>query len=100
MIYHRGINFTQKNSPEVCELLYEAGLACGWDIPYTDFYPGANDSEAFSRNWIKAAAICAVQHTPSTYYHTRYDSWANLNPEGIEVVRRIVRQTIVIKDRD
>ena len=94
MIYHRWINFTQKNSPEVCELLHEAGLVCGRDIPYTDFYPGANDSEAFSRNGIKAAAICAVQHTPSSYYHTRYDSWDNLNPEGIENVRRIVSQAI------
>jgi len=94
MIYHRGINFTQKNSTEVCKLLHEAGLSCGRDIPYTDFYPGANDSEAFSRNGIKAAAICAVQHTPSSYYHTRYDSWDNLNPEGIEIVRRIVSQAI------
>ena len=99
MIYHRGINFTQKNSPEVCELLHEAGLACGKDIPYTDFYPGANDSEAFSRNGIKAAAICAVQHTPSTYYHTRCDTADNLNPDGIEFVRSVVRRALQITDK-
>ena len=99
MIYHRGINFTQKNSPEVCELLHKAGLACGKDIPYTDFYPGANDSEAFSRNGIKAAAICAVQHTPSTYYHTRYDSWDNLRPDCIELVRNIARHALRIADK-
>ena len=98
MIYHRGINFTQKNSPEVCDLLHEAGLACGKDIPNTDFYPGANDSEAFSRNGIKAAAICAVQHTPSTYYHTRYDSWDNLRPDCIELVRNIAYSALKIED--
>ena len=99
MIYHRGINFTQKNSPEVCELLHEAGLACGKNIPYTDFYPGANDSEAFSRNGVKAAVICAVQHTPSTYFHTQYDSWDNLRPDCIELVRNIACRALRIADK-
>ena len=97
-IYHRGINFTQKNSPEVCELLHEAGLACGRDLPYAGFYPGATDAEAFSRYGIKAAGLCAVQHTPSTYYHTRHDSWDNLNPEGIEITRAVVYQALRIAD--
>ena len=90
-IYHRGINFTQANSREVCDLLHQAGLACGIDLPLTEFYPGANDAEAFSRNGIKAAGICAVQHTPANYYHTRYDSWDNLNAESIEVTRNIMK---------
>ena len=97
-IYHRGINFTQKNSPEVCELLHQAGLACGRDLPYAGFYPGGTDAEAFSRYGIRAAGLCAVQHTPSTYYHTRHDSWDNLDPEGIELARNVVRQALRIAD--
>ena len=99
MIYHRGINFTQKNDSEVCSLLQRAGLSCGVDIPYTDFYPGATDAEAFSREGIKAAGLCAVKHTPSTYYHTRYDSWDNLNREGIEITRRVLKATANIYDK-
>ena len=98
-IYHRGINFTQKNSPEVCELLHEAGLACGRDLPYAGFYPGGTDAEAFSRYGIRAAGLCAVQHTPSTYYHTRHDSWDNLNPEGIELARAVVLEALRLADR-
>jgi len=98
MIYHRGINFTQKNSPTVCKLLHDAGLSCGIDIPKTDFYPGANDSEAFSRNGIPAAALCAVSHHPTGYYHTRYDSWDNLNPEGITLTRNVLLAAIKLFD--
>ncbi len=93
-IYHRGVNFTQKNSPEVCALLHEAGLTCGRDLPYAGFYPGGTDAEAFSRYGIKAAGLCAVQHTPSTYYHTRQDSWDNLNEDGITTARDIVKAAV------
>ena len=97
-IYHRGINFIQKNSPEVCKLLKSAGDDCGTPLPYTEFYPGATDAEAFSRYGIKAAAICAVQHSPTTYYHTRHDSWDNLNEECISMTRNIIKRAIQICD--
>lgn len=100
MVYHRGVNFTQKNSIAVCELMREAGIKCGIDIPYAGFYPGATDAEAFSRYGVEAAAICAVQHDPSTYYHTRYDTWDNLNIDGIEKVREIITETIKLIDQN
>ena len=97
-IYHRGINFTQKNSPEVCSLIESAAKACDLHLPYTDFYPGATDAEAFSRYGIKAAAICAVQHSPTTYYHTRRDSWDNINPECIGITQELVKTAIQLLD--
>ena len=97
-IYHRGVNFTQKNSPEVCSLLESAAQACDIHLPYTDFYPGATDAEAFSRYGIKAAAICAVQHSPTTYYHTRRDSWDNINPECIGITQELVKTAIQLLD--
>ena len=90
--------YPKKNSPAVCKLLHDAGLSCGIDIPKTDFYPGANDSEAFSRNGIPAAALCAVSHHPTGYYHTRYDSWDNLNPEGITLTRNVLLAVIKLFD--
>ena len=93
-IYHRGVNFIQKNDTEVCQLLKEAAKQSDMDLPYTDFYPGATDAEAFSRYGIKAAALCAVQHSPTDYYHTRHDSWDNLNPECIDLTQAIVKNAI------
>jgi putative aminopeptidase FrvX len=98
MIYHRGVNFTQQNSREVCELLHRAGLSCGVDLPYTGFYLGATDAEAFSRYGIKAAALCAVSHKPSFYYHTRFDTWDNLDEGCIELTRNILKSAITLYD--
>ena len=98
MIYTRGINFTQKNNKEVCELLRKAGKECGVTLPDTDFYLGATDADAFSRNGIKAAAICGVHHTPSTYYHTRFDTWNNIDKDCIALTRDILKASIRLYD--
>ncbi|MBQ3079881.1 MAG: M28 family peptidase [Clostridia bacterium] len=90
-IYSRGINFTEQNADEVCDLLTFAGLKNGIDMPYAEFYPGAIDSEAFSRLGVKAAGLCAVRHEPVPYYHTVHDSYDNLNPECIELTRKIIK---------
>lgn len=97
-IYGRGINFTESNADEVCDLIYFAGMKNGLDLPYSEFYPGAVDAEAFSREGVKAAGLCGVRHTPAPYYHTRQDTYTNLNPECIELVRDIVKTAIQIFD--
>lgn len=93
-IFSRGINYTESNSEEVCSLLYFAGLKNGLDMPTAEFYPGANDSEAFSAIGVKAAAICGVAFTPQDYYHTVKDTYTNLNPECIKLVRKILKEAI------
>ena len=55
-IFSRGINYTESNSEEACNLLYFAGLKNGFDLPTAEFYPGACDSEAFSVIGVKAAS--------------------------------------------
>ncbi|MBQ3295758.1 MAG: M28 family peptidase [Erysipelotrichaceae bacterium] len=93
-IFSRGINYTESNSEEVCSLLYFASMKNGLDIPTAEFYPGANDSEAFSAIGVKAAAICGVAFTPQDYYHTVRDTYTNLNPECIRLVRNILKEAI------
>ena len=93
-IFSRGINYTESNSEEVCSLLYFAAMKNGLDIRIAEFYPGANDSEAFSAIGVKAAAICGVAFTPQDYYHTVRDTYTNLNPECIKLVRDILKQAI------
>ena len=93
-IFSRGINYTESNSEEVCSLLYFAGMKKGLDMRIAEFYPGANDSEAFSAIGVKAAAICGVAFTPQDYYHTVRDTYTNLNPECIKLVRDILKEAI------
>lgn len=93
-IFSRGINYTESNSEEVCNLLYFASIKNGLDIPTAEFYPGANDSEAFSAIGVKAAAICGVAFTPQDYYHTVRDTYTNLNPECIRLVRDILKDAV------
>ena len=93
-IFSRGINYTESNSEEACNLLYFAGLKNGLDLPTAEFYPGACDSEAFSVVGIKAAAICGVAFTPQDYYHNVKDTYTNLNPECIGIVRGILRDAV------
>jgi hypothetical protein len=91
-VYTRGINFTQKNSEEACELLRQAGRKAGIELPNTKYYPGATDAEAFSRYGIKASALCAVRHAPTSYYHTRYDTWDNVSLECIYLAMDICKE--------
>ena len=93
-IFSRGINYTESNSEEACNLLYFAGLKNGIDLPTAEFYPGACDSEAFSVIGVKAAAICGVAFTPQDYYHNVKDTYTNLNPECIGVVRKILKDAV------
>ena len=95
-IFSRGINYTESNSEEVCNLLYLAAAKNGLDLPEAEFYPGANDSEAFSSVGIKAAAICGVAFTPQDYYHTVKDTYTNLNPECIRIIRNVLKDAIDI----
>ena len=98
MVYGRGINFLQKNSPEVCELLREAGRRCSITLPNDGCYPGATDAEAFSRNGIKAAALCGSPHGTGPYYHTRFDTPDSLSPECIETGMNILREFLLVAD--
>ena len=93
-IFSRGINYTESNSEEACNLLYFAGLKNGFDLPTAEFYPGACDSEAFSVIGVKAAAICGVAFTPQDYYHNVKDTYTNLNPECIGIVRNILKDAV------
>lgn len=99
-VYTQGQTGTVRDSEAVGELITEAGHNCGIDMPRTGLYPGAIDSEAFTRNGLTAAGFCAVNHNPKTYYHTRKDSWDNINPECIELSLNICKEAAKLFDRN
>lgn len=93
-VYGRGINYTNKNSEEVCELIRTAARKVGRELPYAGWYPGATDADPFSREDIRAAAICAMSHGSNPYYHTRDDSPENLLPKAIMAGREVLWQVL------
>ena len=99
-VYTQGQTGTQKDSEAVGELVTEAGINCGINMPKADIYPGAVDAEGFSRNGLLACGFCGVNHDPKTYYHTRLDSYDNINEECIELSLNICKEAANLYDKN
>lgn len=85
MANYRDLNGTVKSDAEVADLFYEAALAAGvpckkgWIPPLG----GAVDAAAFTQGGFRAAGVTGLNHKLERYYHTRLDSYDNMNKEGI-----------------
>ncbi|MCM1544608.1 MAG: M28 family peptidase [Ruminococcus sp.] len=97
-IYTQGCTGTVKDSEAVGDLLHEAGLANKINMKRADVYPGAVDAEGFSKYGIRACGFCGVNHNPKTYYHTRKDTWTNINEECINLSLDICLEAAKIYD--
>ncbi len=84
-IYTQGCTGTVKDSEAVGDLLFEAGKNNGLEMKRASIYPGAVDAEGFSKHGIRACGFCGVNHDPKTYYHTREDTWTNINEDCINL---------------
>ena len=85
MANYRDLNGTVKSDAEVADLFYEAAVAAGvpckkgWIPPLG----GAVDAAAFTQGGFRAAGVTGLNHKLERYYHTRLDSYDNMNKEGI-----------------
>ena len=98
-IYNIGCTGSVHSSKAVGDLIREAGLNCGIDMPRAQLYPGAIDSDAFTQEGLEAAGFCGVNHDPKKYYHTREDSWDNISPECIELSLKICKECAELYDK-
>lgn len=86
MANYRDLNGTVKSDAELADLFYEAaqevGAPCqkGWIPPLG----GAVDAAAFTQGGFRAAGITGLNHKLERYYHTRLDTYTNMNKKGIE----------------
>ncbi len=86
MVNERDLNGTVQASQELCEAFLEAakevGVPCrrGWVPPFG----GATDSAAFTQGGFQSMGVTGLNHKLEDYYHTRWDTWDNLNREGME----------------
>ena len=93
-----GCTGTVKNDPGVGELIREAGRACGIEIPDSELYPGAVDSEAFSVLGLRASGLTGVSHDAKRYYHTRMDTPDNMDENCLAVSLNICKEAARIFD--
>jgi Zn-dependent M28 family amino/carboxypeptidase len=83
-VYDRDRSGTVRHDKRVKELVKEAAMRCGLDLPYASIYIGASDAAAFTKAGIPSTGFAAMDPTPPKYYHTRLDSWDILEAEAIE----------------
>lgn len=85
MTNYRDLNATVKADKDVSDLFMEAAEEL--DIPcQKGMVPpmgGATDSAAFAQAGFRATGITGLNHALEDYYHTRRDTYDNMNLEGL-----------------
>lgn len=85
MVNYRDLNGTVKSDKDVSDLFLEAAQAIdvpikkGWVPPLG----GATDNAAFSQAGFRSTGITGLNHKLEDYYHTRRDTYDNMNAEGL-----------------
>ena len=82
----RDLNSTVQSDPELCDLFLKAsakaGVPCKKGI--VPLFGGSTDSAAFTQGGFRSIGITGLNHVLEDYYHTRRDSYDNMNEEGLE----------------
>ncbi len=100
MVYTNGMYGFQRSSKAVGKLLQKAAGELGIKLPEAPPYPGAMDSDAFSRQGILACGLGAVDHEPKPYYHTRKDTADNIDAQVIELCAQICIRAAELYDKN
>lgn len=85
MVNYRDLNGTVKADTDVSDLFMEASDELGIQCKKGMVPPlgGATDSAAFAQGGFRAAGITGLNHKLESYYHTRRDSYDNMNLDGL-----------------
>lgn len=96
MTNERDLNGTVKSDKEMGELFLasaeELGIPCrrGWVPPMG----GGTDSAAFTQGGFRSIGITGLSHKLEDYYHTRRDTYDNLDKHGLENCYRVIVRMI------
>lgn len=100
MVNYRDLNGTVKADKDVSDLFMEAAkgldIHCskGWVPPLG----GATDSAGFAQGGFRVTGITGLNHKLESYYHTRKDSYDNLNKQGIADCYAVSVRTLELFD--
>ena len=101
MVNERDLNGTVRADPGLSGAFLaaaeKAGVPCkkGWVPPLG----GATDSAAFTQGGFRSVGVTGLDHKLEDYYHTRRDSYDNLNAEGLENCYRATVALIEAADK-
>ncbi len=86
MTNYRDLNGSVPSDVDVSDLFMECaeelGIACKHGM--VPFPGGATDNAAFAKAGFRSTGITGLSHKLERYYHTRLDSYDNMNQEGLE----------------
>ena len=77
------LNNTVPSDPHAIDLFFNAGAELGIPVQKIGVPFGATDSAAFNQGGMKAVGITAMNHNLEDYYHTRKDTFENLDEESL-----------------
>ncbi len=85
MVNYRDLNGTVKADKDVSDLFMEAAQELGIHCSKGMVPPlgGATDSAAFAQAGFRATGITGLNHKLESYYHTRRDTYDNMNEKGL-----------------
>ena len=97
---YRDLNATVKADKDACDLFMEAAAELGihCDKGMVPPFGGATDSAAFAQGGFRAAGITGLNHKIEPYYHTRRDSYDNMNEEGLAGCFAVTVKTLEMFD--
>ena len=100
MVNERDLNGTVKADPELSEAFLQASKTVG--VPcrrgQVPLFGGATDSAAFTQGGFRSVGVTGLNHKLEDYYHTRRDTWNNMNDEGLENCYKSVVRIIELLD--
>ena len=86
MVNLKDLNGTVTSDRELGGLFLDAAEKAG--VPCrkgrVPLFGGATDSAAFTQGGFRSVGVTGLNHRLEDYYHTRRDSWGNLDEEGLE----------------
>ncbi|MDR1410163.1 MAG: Zn-dependent exopeptidase M28 [Oscillospiraceae bacterium] len=97
-IYKRDMTGTVANSQIACAIVKKGSELVGLDLKYESVFFGSSDAAAVSQSGIHATTLASMDPAPARYYHTRLDTWDNLDFRTLEKGIEVAIQTAFVFD--
>jgi hypothetical protein len=97
-IYRRDLSGLVCHDIRACELLKEAGKEAGIDMEYSVIFAGASDACAMTQAGVTGCCFAAMDPGPPHYYHTRLDTYDNMDFKSVEKGFEIMVNTLFLFD--
>ena len=100
MVNYRNLNGTVKTDKDVGDLFYEAAEELNIFCKKGMVPPmgGATDDAAFAKYGFRATGITGLNHKLENYYHTRRDTYDNMNEQGLADCFAVTVKTLEMFD--